>query len=93
LTFEAIKQYQWKELSPAAKRAGEEGKANVLKKNTHLVECAQYLGQRMVPSLSRQEMQRRLSDFDAEVHQNIRKQMSRNAHKRRRGAVGPMGLV
>jgi PBSX family phage terminase large subunit len=93
LTFEAIKQYQWKELSPAAKRAGEEGKATVLKKNTHLVECAQYLSQRITPGLSRKEMQRRLTDFDAEVHQNIRRQMSRTAQRRRRGAAGPMGYV
>lgn len=93
LTFEALKQYQWKELSPAAKRAGEEGKANPLKKNTHLVECAQYLSQRITPGLSRREMQRRVTDFQAEIHQNIRKQMARNVQKRRGQVAGPVGLV
>ena len=93
LTFEAIKQYQWKELSPSAKRSGEEAKAAPLKKNTHLVECAQYLSQRITPGLSRKEMKRLRTDFEAEIHQNIRKQMNAAHRRRRRGPASPVGSV
>ena len=48
-TFAAIRDYQWVDLTPTQKATGQEAPDTVLKKNTHLVECAQYLAGRMMP--------------------------------------------
>ena len=47
-TYEAIKQYQWRDLTTAERMRGEDPKESPLKKNTHLVECAQFLAGRWV---------------------------------------------
>lgn len=47
-TYEAIKDYQWEELTPHQRAKGEDPKEQPLKKNTHLVECAQYVSSRWV---------------------------------------------
>lgn len=48
-TFDAIKNYQWVDLSPTQSAKGEDAPEKVLKKDTHLVECAQYVaGRRLI---------------------------------------------
>ena len=47
-TYEAIKDYKWEDLTPSQRARGMEVKEKPLKKNTHLVECAQFLAGRWV---------------------------------------------
>lgn len=80
-TYEAIKNYQWKDLTPAQRSRGEDPKEEPLKKNTHLVECAQYLAGREspLPHISRRNIPK---DFNSEIQQAIHKQLR---SRRRRG--------
>lgn len=80
-TFEAIKNYQWKDLTPAQRARGEDPSQEPLKKNTHLVECAQYVAGKEAPMLP---VHRRNApkDFNEEVHRTIRKNI-RDKHQRR----------
>lgn len=49
MTFEAIQNYQWVDLTPAQRAKGEDPPEKPLKKNTHLVEAAQYLATKYMP--------------------------------------------
>lgn len=82
-TFEAIQNYQWKDLTPAQRAAGENAKEQPLKKNDHLVNCAQWLAGREAPMapIHRRGVPK---DFNAEIHQAIRKQL--RTRRARRGA-------
>lgn len=82
LTFEALKQYQYEDLTPAARAKGEDPKQKPLKKNTHLVECAQYLAGRSVP-MSKITKPLHPDSFQDEIHRTIRKQL--NVKRRSRG--------
>ena len=82
-TFEAIKQYQWKDLTPSQRKSGEDPKETPLKKNTHLVECAQFAAGRETPGLSKKQIEDRTRSFHDEVHGAIRKQLARKASARR----------
>lgn len=77
-TYEAIKNYQWVDLTPAQRARGEDPPDKPLKKDTHLVECAQYVSSRMVPAMKdARPIPVDLSEreyFSREVVQNIRKQ-------------------
>lgn len=79
-TFEAIKQYQWKDLTPAQRARGEDPTEKPLKRNTHLVECAQFLAGRDVkaPKFGRPSSAR---SFDDEIHAALRKQRQRQPRK------------
>lgn len=81
-TFEAIKNYQWQDLTPAQRAKGEDPKEKPLKKDTHLVECAQYLAGREVPVPGHKRD--RPQDFTQEIHSAIKKQL-RVKHQQRRG--------
>lgn len=92
LTFEAIKGYQWEDLTPAQRSKGEDPKERPLKKNTHLVECGQYLASRMLPGVSAKEMRRRTMTFQDEIHTSIRKSLALK-HRKRRGSKQGVGFV
>lgn len=47
-TYEQIKNYQWKDLTPTQRARGEDAPETPLKKNSHLVDCAQYVASRYV---------------------------------------------
>lgn len=47
-TFDAIRDYQWVDLTPVQKQQNIEGPDTVLKRNTHLVEATQYVASRGV---------------------------------------------
>lgn len=79
-TFEAIKQYQWKDLTPAQRASGEDPTERPLKKNTHLVECAQYLANREAPV---PKLGKRPENFSDEIHAAIRRQLSAKVRSRR----------
>jgi PBSX family phage terminase large subunit len=48
MTYEAIKNYQWEELTAAMRAKGVDAPDKPLKKGDHLVDCAQYLSSRFV---------------------------------------------
>ena len=88
LTFQAMKDQQWEDLTPAMISKGADAPERRLKRNDHLPNCAEYLAGRWVkpaklklpePDLTPWQWQSR------EIHRTIRKQRSR---KRRR----PTGL-
>jgi len=88
-TFDAIANYQYKDLTPAQRASGETPPDKPLKKNDHLVNCAQWLAGREAPMapIHRRGVPK---DFNAEIHQAIRKQLrGRRLTKRgRSSAVG-----
>lgn len=47
-TYEQIKNYQWKDLTPTQRARGEDAPETPLKKNSHLVDCAQYISSRYI---------------------------------------------
>lgn len=51
LTYEAIKGYRWEDVTPAQRSKGVDPREAPLKKNDHLVDCAQYLASRWVKPL------------------------------------------
>jgi hypothetical protein len=79
-TFEAVRDYQWKDLTPAQRSSGEDPPDHPLKKNTELVECAQYISSRyQTPELRRRIYNE--NDWSAEIrdaiHQRVRQNLAR----------------
>lgn len=89
--FEAIKQYQWKDLTPIQRAKGEDPKEQPLKKNTHLVECAQYIAGREAP-LPRMKAPVKADDLSSQIHAAINKQM-RTKQRLKRAPTRTMGSV
>lgn len=90
LTFEAIKDTQWEDLTPQAKTKGADAPEKRLKRNDHLPNCAEYLASRWV-----KPAKVKLPDGDLtpqqwmsqEIHATIRKQR-RNKKKKRSHSFG-----
>mgnify|MGYP001572394936 FL=1 len=74
-TFDQIKNYRWEDLTPAQRAKGADPNERALKKNTHLVECAQYLAGRWVSPLSAHSrpLETPADQFRREIHAAIRK--------------------
>jgi PBSX family phage terminase large subunit len=71
LTFEAVRDYQWRDLTPAQRSHDEDPPDHPLKRNTHLVEAAQYLATRyQVPILKKPEYPE--DDWSAELRDIIK---------------------
>lgn len=92
-TFEAIRDYQWVDLTPSQRAQGIEGPDTVLKRNTHLVECAQYVAGRLLPKQKLNQWAG-LSDKEAwnrEIHMQLKRERSarlrRGAHSTDLGNV------
>lgn len=83
-TYEAIKGYRWEDLTPAQRTKGTDPKESPLKKDDHLVDCAQYLSSRWFGP-AKLEAPRADDSFSAQAHAAIRKQLKRNAVNRRPG--------
>lgn len=84
-TFEAIKNYKWEDLTPAQRAKGLDPKETPLKKDDHLVDCAQYLTSRWMKPAKLAVPQVRTTpeeDFAREVHRTIKKQMDRRRQRR-----------
>jgi PBSX family phage terminase large subunit len=73
-TFEALKQYQWKDLTPTQRASGEDPTEKPLKKNTHLVECAQYIAGREAP-MPKLTKSLNANSFQDEIHRTINKNL------------------
>lgn len=80
--YEQIRDYRWADLTPAQRTAGTEAKP--LKKNTHIVDTAQYVCSRYIqaprvaagtaPVMDDPGDQRK-ADFNAEIQKAIRKKL------------------
>jgi len=80
-TFEAIKQYQWRDVTPSERARGEDPKSKPLKKNTHLVECAQFIAGREAPPPAIPKRPT-TNDLTQDIHRVIRKQLGTRARRR-----------
>lgn len=76
LTYEAVKQYKWADLSPAAKAKGADAPEKPFKHNDHLVDCAQYLSSRWIKP-PKSLVRSREPDLNDEIRATIKKQMRR----------------
>jgi hypothetical protein len=85
-TYEAIKQYQWKDLTPQQRAGGEDPREEPLKKNTHLVECAQYIAGREAP-LPKLKAPLHPDAFQDEIHRTLQKNILGKAKRQRSGRV------
>jgi len=74
MTYEAIKEYQWEDLTTAMKQKGVDAPERPLKKNDHLVDCAQYLSSRWVKPY-RPDPEKRPMSLAEEVNKNIKKNL------------------
>jgi PBSX family phage terminase large subunit len=75
-TFEAIKNYQWEDLTTSMKQKGVDAPERPLKKEDDLVDCAQYLSSRFI-SPKKAAAEFAPQTFGEEVTQNIKKQLAR----------------
>lgn len=75
MTYEAIKNYQWEDLSTAMKQKGVDAPERPLKSNDHLVDCSQYLCSRFIKPL-RPEPGKESLTFGQEVSKNIKRTLS-----------------
>lgn len=80
MTYEAIKDYKWADLTPAQRAKGEDPREVPVKKNDHLVDCAQYLSSRWIKPLPLERPE--VPEAEAltyEIHRVIRKQLRNKA--------------
>lgn len=90
-TFEAIKDYQWEDLTPTQRSKGADPPEKPLKKGDHLVDAAQYLASRWVaPMKDATPLPQDLSEqelFSRRVQSTISKQLRRQRRPRTRDGV------
>jgi PBSX family phage terminase large subunit len=90
LTYEAIKNYSWADITPEARKRGEEAPEKIKKdKYTHLTEAAQYACSRWMKP-SQDIMPVSLDPMSDEIHRTIRQQIRR---KRNRRASHDLGTI
>lgn len=88
-TYEAIRDYRWEDLTPQQRAAGIDARERPLKRNTHLVECAQYLSGRYLQPM-KPEPEVPEDDFSAEVGRAIKKQLILGKAPIRNSDIGNM---
>lgn len=88
-TYEAIRDYRWEDLTPAQRTRGVDPREQPLKKNDHLVDCAQYLAARWIkPTIvTPAPAEDPHAEFSAQARRAIRKQLRTAQRKKRRGAA------
>ena len=72
--YEAIKNYQWVDLTPQQRAKGLDAPERPLKKDDHLVDCSQYITSRFVSPVKHAK-ENVPTDFNAEIHETIKKQI------------------
>lgn len=90
-TYEAIKNYKWEDVTPAQRSKGVDPKETPLKKDDHLVDCAQYLSSRWVSPM-RPDPDHGVEDFTRRVNRLtkralMRKRIGGSAHSSDLGNV------
>lgn len=81
--YEQIKNYRWEDLTPAMKRKGADPTERPLKKDDHIVDCAQYVCSRYSAPM-KDARPRGPQSFSEEVHRTIRKQLRNKRAQRGR---------
>lgn len=79
---EALKNYQWKDLTPAQRARGEDPREEPLKKNTDIVEAAQFVAGRFLPMRDRPYTPQPQS-FHEEVWAQVRRDRMRDGYGER----------
>jgi hypothetical protein len=76
-TYEQIKNYRWKDLTPMQRSRGEDAPEEPLKRNSHLVDCAQYVASRHL-QLPRPDApaEDEGNPLDAEIRKAIKKKIA-----------------
>lgn len=77
-TFRQVGRYRWEDISPAFKKAGKDAPEKPLKGDDDLVDCAQYVASRWVPS-PKLTLSDRPETFSDIVWGRMRKQKARQA--------------
>lgn len=85
-TADQIANLRWKELTPAQKKQGVDAPESVLKKNSDLVDTAQYVCSRYLKP-AKIKVKSKLSQHDQEIWQHVKKAQARAAAQRRRGST------
>lgn len=86
LTFQALKEAQWEDLTPAAKAKGADAPERRLKRNDHLPNCAEYLASRWIRPAKLRLPEEDLTPaqwMSKEIHTSIRKQRKRKPRTQR----------
>jgi PBSX family phage terminase large subunit len=87
MTFEQIASYKWEDISATMRARGVDAPEKPLKRNDHLVDCAQYLSSRWVKPMQDAHV-RPAPDFSQQVHTAINKQLRRKRQGRQSHALG-----
>jgi PBSX family phage terminase large subunit len=90
LAYEAIKGYRWEDITPVQRSKGVDPREAPVKKNDHLVDCAQYLSSRWVKPMSPESLERP-ETFSDEVWSMMRKKV--RTQGMRHGVTNDFGLV
>lgn len=91
--YEQLRDYKWEDLSPAQRQKGSEPKP--LKKNVHLVDCAQYVASRYISQplvLPSDDPEDDKAAFQHEVRAAIRKQILESRTATTNHDLGSMAL-
>lgn len=83
-TYERIKDYRWQDLTPQQRTKGVDAPEKPLKKNTHLVDCAQYICSRYVPppkiALNRSDGEQWADEVRTAIRRQITNRSAKYAH-------------
>jgi PBSX family phage terminase large subunit len=87
MTYEAIRDYRWADLSPAQRARGEDAPQRPHKHNDHLPDCGQYVSSRYIqtPKGLLVPEDRTFSD---EIRESVRKHQAAKQRPRRHGELG-----
>lgn len=94
--YEEIREYRWEDLTPAQRDKGLDPKEQPLKKDDHLVDCAQYLASRWVkPRRVEQSLEdpNSFEQFSHEAQRAIRKQLMRKQRMARMPKAHDLGGI
>jgi PBSX family phage terminase large subunit len=81
MAFEQISNYKWEDISSAMRARGLDAPEKPMKRDDHLVDCAQYLSSRWIKPIG-DELNLKPQDFSQQVHAAINKQLQRKRRPR-----------
>lgn len=92
--FEQIRDYRWMDLTPAQRSKGEDATEKPLKKNSHLVDCAQYIASRYnaPPKVEYRANRTPQEEYADEVRKAIRKQLAAGNAPQRNHDLGSLAV-
>lgn len=95
-TYEQIKRYRWEDITPAQRAKGTEPREQPVKKDEHLVDCAQYLACRwLAPNKLALPSDGDFTEhekFSQDVHRILRKKRLKGRRKSRQHDLGGLAV-